>query len=59
MHKMCRGRVTILNDILIKFWESINRACLEWLTRLFNIIFNTNNLPNESSWRTMIFVAPE
>ncbi|XP_070036573.1 uncharacterized protein [Nicotiana tomentosiformis] len=45
MRKMCRGRATGPNKIPVEFWKSAGRASLEWLTRLFNVIFKTKKMP--------------
>jgi len=37
--KMSRGRATGPGEIPVEFWKSVGRAGLEWLTKLFNVIF--------------------
>ncbi|XP_009783965.2 uncharacterized protein [Nicotiana sylvestris] len=54
MRKMHRGRVTRPDEIPVKFWKNVGRAGLEWLSRLFNVIFRTKNMPVEWRWSTMI-----
>ncbi|XP_016515105.2 uncharacterized protein LOC107831825 [Nicotiana tabacum] len=54
MCKMHRGRATRPDEIPVKFWKNVGRAGLEWLSRLFNIIFRTKNMAVEWRWSTMI-----
>lgn len=39
MHKMSRGRPIRPKEIQVEFRKSTDMASLEWLTRLFNVIF--------------------
>ncbi|KAG5589623.1 hypothetical protein H5410_040137 [Solanum commersonii] len=54
MSRMSRGRVTGLDKILMEFWKSTNKAGMEWLTRLFNVIFKTTKMTGEWRWSTMV-----
>ncbi|XP_070043167.1 uncharacterized protein [Nicotiana tomentosiformis] len=45
VRKMCRGRAMGPDEIPMEFWKSAGRAGLEWLTRLFNVIFKTKKMP--------------
>ncbi|XP_070032281.1 uncharacterized protein [Nicotiana tomentosiformis] len=45
MHKMSRGKATGPDEIPIEFWRYVGRKGLEWLTRLFNVIFWTKKMP--------------
>lgn len=52
MRKMSRGTSrtsTGLDQIAVEIWKIAGRSCLEWLTRLLNIIFRTKRMPKE--WR--------
>ena len=51
---MRRGRTTGPDKILVEFWKSTSGAGLEWLTRLFNIIFRAAKMPEAWRWSTMI-----
>ncbi|XP_070045783.1 uncharacterized protein [Nicotiana tomentosiformis] len=53
MRKMSRGKVTG-SEIAVEFWKSAGKAGLEWLTRLFNIIFRTKKMPEEWRWSTIV-----
>ncbi|XP_070045748.1 uncharacterized protein [Nicotiana tomentosiformis] len=44
MRKMSRGKATRF-EIAVEFWKSAGKASLEWLTRLFNVIFRTKKMP--------------
>ncbi|KAG5604170.1 hypothetical protein H5410_025662 [Solanum commersonii] len=46
---MSRGRAIGPDEIPVDFWKSANKAGIEWLTRLFNVIFKTAKIPDE--WR--------
>ncbi|KAG5572387.1 hypothetical protein H5410_062153 [Solanum commersonii] len=52
--RMSRGRATGPDEILVEFWKSTNKAGIEWLTRLFNVIFRTAKMPDEWRWSTMV-----
>ncbi|XP_019259176.1 PREDICTED: uncharacterized protein LOC109237335 [Nicotiana attenuata] len=54
MRKMSRGRPTGPDEIPVEFWKSVGRADLEWLTRLFNVIFRTKKIPEEWRCSTMV-----
>ncbi|XP_075100599.1 uncharacterized protein LOC142176541 [Nicotiana tabacum] len=54
MHKMSRGRATGPDEILVEFWNTADRVGLEWLTRLFNVIFKIVKMLEEWRWSTMI-----
>ncbi|XP_070002184.1 uncharacterized protein [Nicotiana sylvestris] len=45
--KMSRGRATGPDEIPVEFWKCVGRAGLEWLTRLFNVLFRTNRVSEE------------
>ncbi|XP_070049210.1 uncharacterized protein [Nicotiana tomentosiformis] len=49
MRKMSRGRATRPDEIPVEFWKCVGRVGLEWLTRLFNVIFKAKRMPDE--WR--------
>ncbi|XP_070053061.1 uncharacterized protein [Nicotiana tomentosiformis] len=54
MHKMSRGKAAGPNEISVEFWKSAGKAVLEWLTRLFNVIFRMKKIPEEWRWNTMV-----
>jgi hypothetical protein len=43
------GKAMGLNGIRIKVWRSIGDVVIVWLTKLFNLIFRSNKMPDE--WR--------
>ncbi|XP_019256381.1 PREDICTED: uncharacterized protein LOC109234776 [Nicotiana attenuata] len=49
MSKMSRGRATGPDEIPVEFWKCVGRAGLEWLTRLFNVIFKAKRMSDEWS----------
>uniref|UniRef100_A0A1S3ZT25 Reverse transcriptase domain-containing protein n=1 Tax=Nicotiana tabacum TaxID=4097 RepID=A0A1S3ZT25_TOBAC len=56
MHRMSRGRATGQDEIPVEFWKSVGKEGLEWLARLFNVIFRTRAKKMPEEWRrsTMI-----
>ncbi|KAG5615079.1 hypothetical protein H5410_014903 [Solanum commersonii] len=52
--RMSRGRATEPDEIPVDFWKSVDKAGIEWLTRLFNVIFKTAKMPDEWRWSTMV-----
>jgi hypothetical protein len=40
--------------ILIEVWRTLKDITIVWLTKLFNIIFRSNKIPDE--WRRIILV---
>lgn len=53
---MSRGRTTGPDEIPTKFWKTSGMAGLEWLTRLFNVIFRTAKMPEAWRWSTMVLL---
>ncbi|KAG5597411.1 hypothetical protein H5410_038643, partial [Solanum commersonii] len=49
-----RGRSGRTDEILVEFWKSTNKAGIEWLTGLFNVIFKTAKMPDEWRWSNMV-----
>ncbi|XP_019248416.1 PREDICTED: uncharacterized protein LOC109227673 [Nicotiana attenuata] len=47
MRKMSRDRGTAPDEIPVEFWRCVGRAGLEWLTGLFNVIFNMKKMSDE------------
>ncbi|XP_009596472.1 uncharacterized protein [Nicotiana tomentosiformis] len=47
MRKMHRGRATGPDKIPVEYWKNAGTAGLEWLTRLFNIIFRMKKMLEE------------
>ncbi|XP_070044881.1 uncharacterized protein [Nicotiana tomentosiformis] len=54
MRKMSRGRATEPDEIPVEFWKCVCKESLEWLARLFNVIFMTKKMPEEWRQSTMI-----
>lgn len=40
------GKVIGLNDILTEVWKYIKERRIQWLTKLFSIIFEARKMPN-------------
>lgn len=38
----------------MEFWKNIGRVGLEWLTKLFSVIFKMTKMPEEWRWSMMI-----
>ncbi|XP_075091520.1 uncharacterized protein LOC142171725 [Nicotiana tabacum] len=47
MLKMSKDRATGPDEIPVEFWKSMGRAGLEWITRLFNVIFRMKKMTEE------------
>ncbi|XP_070017462.1 uncharacterized protein [Nicotiana sylvestris] len=45
MRKMSRGKATEPDKILEAFWKSTGKVDLEWVSRLFNVIFSMKKMP--------------
>jgi hypothetical protein len=41
------GKVLGPDDIPIKVWRCLGDIAIVWLTKLFNIIFRSNKMPDE------------
>ncbi|XP_019239031.1 PREDICTED: uncharacterized protein LOC109219069 [Nicotiana attenuata] len=54
LHRMSRGRATGPDEIPVEFWKCIGRPGVEWLSRLFNVIFRTKRMPEEWRWSTVV-----
>ncbi|XP_060184057.1 uncharacterized protein LOC132613816 isoform X1 [Lycium barbarum] len=54
VRRMRRGRATGPDEIPGEFWKSASSTGLEWLTRLFNVIFKTATMPEE--WRSSVMI---
>ncbi|KAL3351497.1 hypothetical protein AABB24_019876 [Solanum stoloniferum] len=52
--RMSRGRATGPDEIPVEFWKYMDKAGIEWLTGLFNVIFKTAKMPDEWRWSTMV-----
>jgi hypothetical protein len=49
------GKTMGPDDIPIKVWRSLGDVAIVWLTKLFNLIFRSNKIPDE--WRRRILVS--
>jgi hypothetical protein len=46
--KKIKGCKTMgLNEIPIKVWRTLGDITIVWLTKLFNLIFRSNKIPDE------------
>jgi hypothetical protein len=53
--KMMKGGKAMDSDgILIEVWRCLGARAIVWLTKLFNLIFRSNKIPEE--WRRTILV---
>jgi hypothetical protein len=48
------GKAMGLNGIRIKVWRSIGDVVIVWLTKLFNLIFRSNKMPDEWRWSILV-----
>jgi hypothetical protein len=54
LKRMKGGKVMGPDGIPIQVWRSLRDVPIVWLTKLFNIIFRSNKIPDE--WRRSILV---
>jgi hypothetical protein len=54
LKRMKGGKTMGLNRIPIEVWRSLRDITIVWLTKLFNLIFRSNKMPDE--WRRSILV---
>jgi hypothetical protein len=54
LKRMKGGKAVGLDGIPIEVWRSIGGIVIVWLTKLFNIIIQSNKMPDE--WRRNILV---
>jgi hypothetical protein len=54
LKRMKGGKVMGSDEISIKVWRSLGDIAIVWLTKLFNLIFQSNKIPDE--WRQSILV---
>ncbi|XP_070046509.1 uncharacterized protein [Nicotiana tomentosiformis] len=54
MCKMSRGRVIVPDEITVELWKCVGRSGLEWMTRLFNIIFRAKRMSDEWRWSMVV-----
>jgi hypothetical protein len=54
LKRMKRGKVMGPDVVPIKVWRTLRDVAIVWLTKLFNLIFRSNKMPDE--WRRDILV---
>jgi hypothetical protein len=54
LKRMKGGKTMSPDGIPIEVWRSLGDVAIVWLTKLFNIIFRSNKMPDE--WRRSILV---
>jgi hypothetical protein len=47
LKRMKRGKTMGLNGIPIEVWRTLGDVAIVWLTKLFNLIFRSNKMPDE------------
>jgi hypothetical protein len=47
LKRMKRGKVMCMDVIPIEVWRTLGDVAIVWLTKLFNIIFQSNKMPDE------------
>jgi hypothetical protein len=55
LKRMKRGKVLCPDGIPIEVWRTLEDIAIVWLTKLYNIIFRSNKMPDE--WRRSILVS--
>jgi hypothetical protein len=54
LKRMKGGKAMGPDGIPIELWRTLRDIVIVWLTKLFNLIFRSNKMPNE--WRRSILV---
>jgi hypothetical protein len=54
LKRMKRGKVMGPDVVPIEVWKTLGDVAIVWLTKLFNLIFRSNKMPDE--WRRSILV---
>jgi hypothetical protein len=54
LKRMKWGKTMGLDEIPIEVWRTLGDVTIVWLTKLFNLIFRSNKMPDE--WRQSILV---
>ncbi|KAJ0617179.1 putative RNA-directed DNA polymerase [Helianthus annuus] len=54
LRKMGRAKAVGLDNIPIEVWKCLGQEGVQWLTNLFNLIFNSGRMPDQ--WRSSIVV---
>jgi hypothetical protein len=54
LKRMKEGKAMGPDGIPIEVWRSLEDVAIVWLTKLFNLIFQSNKMPDE--WRRSILV---
>jgi hypothetical protein len=55
LKRMKGGKTMGSDEITIEVWRSLGDVAIVWLTKLFNLIFRSNKMPDE--WRRSILVS--
>jgi hypothetical protein len=55
LKRMKKGKAMRLDEIPIEVWRTLGDVTIVWLTKLFNLIFRSNKMPDE--WRRSILVS--
>jgi hypothetical protein len=55
LKRMKGGNVMGSDGIPIEVWRTLGDVAIVWLTKLFNLIFRSNKMPDE--WRRSILVS--
>jgi hypothetical protein len=55
LKRMKRGKAMCPDGIPIEVWRTLEDIAIVWLTKLYNIIFRSNKMPDE--WRRSILVS--
>jgi hypothetical protein len=54
LKRMKGGKTMGPNGVPIEVWRSLEDVAIIWLTKLFNLIFRSNKMPDE--WRRSILI---
>jgi hypothetical protein len=54
LKRMKGGKAMSPDGIPIEVWRSLGDVAIVWLTKLFNLIFQSNKMPDEWRWSILV-----
>jgi hypothetical protein len=56
LKRMKGGKTMSPDGIPIEVWKTLRDVAIVWLTKLFNLIFRSNNMPDEWRWNILVSI---
>jgi hypothetical protein len=54
LKRMKGGKAMGPDEIPIEVWRSLGDIAIVWLTKLFNLMFQSNKMPDEWRWSILV-----